>query len=120
MAANTTASWNEVEMPWARIWSAQGAGSWPVCWNWAWASGGAVRRKSATWVEASLRLAVPKTVTRMERPSEPPTCCMTLRRLEAAPASCGGTPETATTVRGTNSRPMPRPNTTIGARRPST
>jgi hypothetical protein len=34
-AANTTASWNEVEMPWARTWSAQGAGSWPVCWNWA-------------------------------------------------------------------------------------
>jgi hypothetical protein len=72
----------------------------------------------ASWVVASLRLAVPKAVTRMERPREPPTCCMTLRRLEAAPASRGGTPETATTVRGTNSRPMPRANTTMGPSRP--
>ena len=47
-AANTTASWKAVEMAWARTWSAQGVGSWPVCWNWA-RAWGAVRRKSATW-----------------------------------------------------------------------
>ena len=36
-----------------------------------------------------MRLAVPNTVTRMDRPSEPPTCCMTLSRLDAAPARSG-------------------------------
>jgi DNA invertase Pin-like site-specific DNA recombinase/transposase len=47
---------------------------------------------------ASSRLAVPKTVVRMDRPSDPPTCCMALSRPEAAPASCWATPDTAVTV----------------------
>ncbi len=34
-------------------------------------------------------LAVPNTVTSTARPSEPPTCCMTLTSPDAAPASAG-------------------------------
>ena len=47
----------------------------------------------------SVRCAAPvppaadvKTVTRIPRPSDPPSCCATLTRPEAAPASAGATP----------------------------
>jgi len=103
-------------MPWARTRSAMVAGSWPVWRNRATRSAGPFETSWATWLAASLRLAVPKTVTRMDSPREPPTCWVTFSRLEAAPASRGATPETATIVRGTNSRPMPSPNRSIGPR----
>src|SRR6266542_2956720 len=119
-AANATASRKAVEMPWASTLPAYGAGSWPVWANWARSCGVASAKKRATWVFASFLLAVPNTVTRIDRPREPPTCCMTLSRLDAAPDSRRSTPETATIVSGTNSRPIPNPNTSIGPRIPST
>jgi hypothetical protein len=65
---------------------------------------------------ASLRLAVPKTVTSTDRPSEPPTCWVALRIPEAAPASFDSTPETAISVSDTKLRPMPKPKTSMGPR----
>ncbi|MFD0395940.1 hypothetical protein ACFQ3Z_43205 [Streptomyces nogalater] len=47
----------------------------------------------------ALRVAVPYTVTRIDRPSEPPTCCIALSTPEAAPLSAGSTPETPIMVR---------------------
>src|SRR5574341_1196430 len=100
-AANTTDSSKAIEMPCESTLPAYGARNW------------------ATWSLAALRLAVPNTVTRIDSPSDPPTCCMTFSRLEAAPDSSRDTPETATIVSGTNSSPMPNPNTSIGPRIPS-
>jgi hypothetical protein len=67
-----------------------GGGSWPVCWNWAWASGGAVARNGPASLVASVRLAVAKVVTRIDSPREPPTCWLTFSRLAAAPVWWGG------------------------------
>lgn len=64
---------------------------------------------------AALRLAVPNTVTSMARPSDPPTCCMTFTRLDAAPLSRGSTPERARTVSATNGKPTPKPNKLVHA-----
>ncbi|CAM5649112.1 hypothetical protein SAVIM40S_08312 [Streptomyces avidinii] len=76
--------------------------------------------KAGTCFVASSRLAVPKTVTRMDRPSEPPTCWLALSSPEAAPASFGATPETAVSVSVTKLRPMPKPNRSIGPSTPET
>lgn len=57
---------------------------------------------------ASSRIAVPKTVGRMAKPSEPPTCCVVLSSPDAAPASCGATPETAVSVSVTKVSPRTR------------
>lgn len=62
------------------------------------------------------RLTAPNTVIRIARPREPPTCCMTLSRLEAAPASYGSRFDTARMIKGTTNKPMPRPNSSIGLR----
>ena len=59
-------------------------------------------------------LALPNTVTNTASPSAPPTCCMTLTRPDAAPASRGSTPSSAAVVSGTNASPFPAPNTTRG------
>jgi len=68
--------------------------------------------------EAALLVAVPKAATSTARPSDPPTCCITLTMLEAAPESCGRTPARDTVVSGTNTTPMPIPNISIGGNTP--
>lgn len=100
----------------ASTWSLHGAGSSPVRSNAARCAGVAWSRNWGICSFASFRLAAPKTVTRMDRPSEPPTCCVALSTPEAAPVSCGATLETAMRVSDTNCMPMPMLNTSIGPR----
>jgi len=72
--------------------------------------------RPATGCAAASRLTVPKTATSTASPSEPPTCCMTLTMLEAAPESCGrrrlATPWSAARTKG-----RPRYRTASSARR---
>lgn len=89
-------------------------GQLPVRRNSARSAGVACCRKRGTTSSASFLLAVPYMVTRMDRPSEPPTCCVALSRPEAAPVSCTGTLDSAIRVSDTNSMPMPKLNTSIG------
>src|SRR6266702_4813172 len=117
--ANSAANSKAVEIPCASIRAASCGGSWPVRWNWARVAGVAVARNRATWSLASLRLAVPNTVTRIDNPSDPPTCCIAFSRPEAAPVSSRDTPETAMSVSGTNRNPRPSPNSNIGPSSPS-
>lgn len=59
----------------------------------------------ASGCRAAERLALPKTVTRMARPSELPPCWPTLTRLEAAPESFGVTPDRAIRGQGQGRHP---------------
>ena len=61
---------------------------------------------------------MPNTVTRMARPSAPPTCWVTLTMLAAAPESSGATPASEVMVSGTNAMPMPAPSSSIGPSTP--
>src|SRR6202012_1602024 len=61
---------------------------------------------------------VPKTATSTASPTDPPSCCMTLTMLEAAPESCGRTPASEAVVSGTNTTPIPPPSSTIGPKTP--
>ena len=76
------------------------------------------RDRPATGCAAALRVAVPNTATRTARPTEPPSCCMTLTMLDAAPDSSGRTPASEAVVSGTNTVPMPTPSSTIGPKTP--
>ena len=67
---------------------------------------------------AACRTAVLNAVTRMARPSDPPTCWVTLTMLDAAPESCGCTPASEVMVSGTNATPIPPPSSSIGPRTP--
>ncbi len=107
-------------MPCASTSCDQGAGNWCVWANCAFCSGDPLVRKSWTCFPASSLLAVPKTVVKMARPIDPPTCCIALSSPDAAPASCGATPETAVSVSVTKFSPMPRPKISIGPRTPPT
>ncbi|BCL23447.1 hypothetical protein GCM10017668_52900 [Streptomyces tuirus] len=118
--AIAAAGMNAVEMPWANTSCPQGAGSWCVLANSAFCSAVPSAMNCGSCFSASSFVAVPKTVVRMDRPSDPPTCCVVLSSPEAAPASCGATPETAVSVSVTKFSPMPKPNTSIGPRTPLT
>ena len=64
------------------------------------------------------RAAVPKTATSTSGSAEPPSCCITLTMLDAAPDSSGRAPASAAAVSGTNTTPMPTPSSTIGPKTP--
>jgi hypothetical protein len=61
------------------------------------------------------RSAEANTVTRIPRPSEPPSWWATLTTPEAAPASSGATPAMPAAVSGVSAAPMPMPIMTIGS-----
>ena len=61
---------------------------------------------------------VPYTATSTASPSAPPTCCMTLTMVEAAPESSGATPASEAVVSGTNTTPIPPPSSSIGPNTP--
>jgi len=63
-------------------------------------------------------LAVPYTATSTPRPSAPPTSWSIFTRPEAAPESAAGTPASDAVVSGTNTRPIPRPTSSIGPKMP--
>ncbi|CAM5233370.1 hypothetical protein SALBM311S_02206 [Streptomyces alboniger] len=118
--AIAAAAMKPVEMPWASTSWPQGAGNCCVLANSAFCSAVPSVRNCGSCFSASSLLAEPNTVVRMDRPSEPPTCCMVLSSPDAAPASCWATPETAVSVSVTKFRPIPKPNTDIGPRTPPT
>ncbi len=72
----------------------------------------------ATGCASEARVAVPYTATSTARPTEPPSCCITLTMLDAAPDSAGRTPASEAVVSGTNTTPMPTPSSTIGPKTP--
>ena len=68
---------------------------------------------------AALRIAVPYTATRTASPTEPPSCCMTLTMLDAAPDSWGRTPASDAVVSGTKTTPIPAPSSAMGPNTPA-
>lgn len=109
---------NAVEMPCVSTSWPQRPGSSSVAANCAFSAGDASAMNDGNCFSTSSRLAVPKTVTRMDSPSEPPTCWLALSSPDAAPASCCATPETAVSVRVTKLSPIPKPKSTIGPSTP--
>jgi SRSO17 transposase len=71
-----------------------------------------------TKLQIGAATAVQATVPRIASPIAPPTCCPTLGRLEARPASLSSTLAMATRVTGMNSRPSPAPVTSVGPIKP--
>ena len=79
-----------------------------------WASSCGLSRAEPATGGAGAARAAAKTVMRMPRPSEAPSCWATLSRPEAAPASRGATPAMPAAVSGVKAMPMPTPTSASG------
>ncbi len=70
--------------------------------------------KTAEGAPSPPRVAAPYTVTRIDNPRAPPTCCMALSRPDAAPDEPASTAETPITVSGVKTMPVPTPYSSRG------
>ena len=119
--AKTAASWKAVEMPWARTWWAYCGRKLTGLLELGLELGGGVGQELADLVGG---LVAAGGAEHGDQDGQAEGAADLLGDIQQA----GGRPrlvrrarpETATIVRGTNSRPMPRPNSSMGPRIPST